>query len=90
MLRKRYALGMKSISQRELRNQSGEIMRGLDRGESYRLTNRGEPVGLLTPLGRTTLEGLTLREGTQRMCFPKGIARDERVAEVLDDLRGAR
>lgn len=37
------------ISQRELRNQSGEIMRGLDRGESFVVTRSGVPVGELTP-----------------------------------------
>lgn len=81
---------MKSISQRELRNQSGEIVRGLARGESYRITSRGVPVGMLTPLGRSALEELTLREGTQQMSFPEGVARGERVADVLDDLRGER
>jgi antitoxin (DNA-binding transcriptional repressor) of toxin-antitoxin stability system len=38
------------ISQRELRNESGEIMRGLDRGESFLVTRNGVPVGELTPL----------------------------------------
>ena len=40
------------ISQRELRNMSGEIMRGLDRGEEYTITRNGVPVGLLTPVAR--------------------------------------
>jgi len=38
------------ITQRELRNQSGEIMRALDRGESFVVTRNGVPVGELTPL----------------------------------------
>ncbi|MCU1486495.1 MAG: hypothetical protein JWN67_3241 [Actinomycetia bacterium] len=40
------------ISQRELRNQSGEIMRRLDEGESFVVTRNGVPVGELTPLHR--------------------------------------
>ena len=40
----------REITQRELRNQSGEIMRGLDRGESFVVTRNGVPVGELTPL----------------------------------------
>jgi prevent-host-death family protein len=40
------------ISQRELRNASGEIMRALDRGESFVVTRNGVPVGELTPLRR--------------------------------------
>jgi antitoxin (DNA-binding transcriptional repressor) of toxin-antitoxin stability system len=39
----------RTITQRELRNQSGEIMRGLDRGESFVITRNGVPVGQLTP-----------------------------------------
>lgn len=42
----------RTVTQRELRNQSGEIMRELDRGESFVVTRRGVPVGELTPLRR--------------------------------------
>lgn len=40
------------ITQRELRNGSGEIMRRLDAGESFVVTRNGVPVGELTPLRR--------------------------------------
>jgi antitoxin (DNA-binding transcriptional repressor) of toxin-antitoxin stability system len=40
------------ISQRELRNNSGEIMRRLDGGESFVVTRNGAPVGELRPLRR--------------------------------------
>lgn len=40
----------REITQRELRNQSGEIMRALDRGESFVVTRNGVPVGELVPL----------------------------------------
>jgi prevent-host-death family protein len=42
----------REISQRELRNQSGEIMRELDEGETFIVTRNGVPVGELTPLRR--------------------------------------
>lgn len=42
----------KRITQRELRNGSGDIMRGLDRGESFVVTRNGTPVGELRPLRR--------------------------------------
>lgn len=42
----------RELTQRELRNQSGEIMRALDRGDSFVVTRRGVPVGELTPVGR--------------------------------------
>lgn len=40
------------MTQRELRNESGEIMRELDRGETFVVTRNGVPVGELTPLRR--------------------------------------
>ncbi|MGH8923109.1 MAG: type II toxin-antitoxin system Phd/YefM family antitoxin [Acidimicrobiia bacterium] len=38
------------ITQRQLRNQSGEIMRALDRGQSFIVTRNGVPVAELTPI----------------------------------------
>jgi prevent-host-death family protein len=40
------------ITQRELRNDSGEIMRRLDHGETFIVTRNGSPVGELTPMRR--------------------------------------
>jgi prevent-host-death family protein len=40
----------REITQRELRNESGDIMRALDRGETFVVTRNGVPVGELTPL----------------------------------------
>jgi prevent-host-death family protein len=42
----------REITQRELRNESGEIMRRLDEGESFVVTRNGAPVGELAPLRR--------------------------------------
>lgn len=41
---------MTEVTQRQLRNDSGEIMRALDRGESFIVTRNGVPVGELRPL----------------------------------------
>lgn len=41
------------ISQRELRNDSGRIMRALDEGKSFVVSRHGQPVGELRPLRRT-------------------------------------
>jgi antitoxin (DNA-binding transcriptional repressor) of toxin-antitoxin stability system len=43
------------ISQRELRNDSGRIMRALDDGRSFVLTRNSVPVGELRPLRRQRL-----------------------------------
>jgi antitoxin (DNA-binding transcriptional repressor) of toxin-antitoxin stability system len=40
-----------------LRNNSGEIMRQLDRGQSFIVTRNGVPVGELSPLRRDRFVG---------------------------------
>ena len=42
----------RTITQRELRNSSGKIMRALDRGETFVVTRNSVPVGELRPLPR--------------------------------------
>jgi len=42
----------REITQWELRNDGGEIMRALDAGEAFVVTRNGVPVGELTPLRR--------------------------------------
>lgn len=43
---------VEQISQRELRNDSGRIMRAVDDGHSFVVTRNGRPVGELRPLRR--------------------------------------
>ena len=38
------------ITQRELRNESGRIMRALDKGKTFIVTRNGVPVGELIPV----------------------------------------
>jgi prevent-host-death family protein len=40
----------REITQRQLRNNSGDVMRALDRGETFVVTRNGTPVGELTPV----------------------------------------
>jgi prevent-host-death family protein len=42
----------RTITQRELRNESGRIMRALDKGNSFVITRNGVPVGELVPIRR--------------------------------------
>ena len=58
-----YGGGMtRTISQRELRNDSGAIMRALDRGEVFLVTRNGIPVGELRPARRRFVSRDLLRE----------------------------
>ncbi len=64
---------MKEITQRQLRNDSGQIMRGLDRGETYVVTRNGTPVGELAPLHRhrfvSTEAALAVFRGAPRVDY---------------------
>jgi prevent-host-death family protein len=44
----------REISQRELRSDSGAILRLVERGESFTITRNGTPIGRLIPMGRRT------------------------------------
>ena len=60
----------RQITQRELRNESGEIMRALGRGESFVVTRNGVPVGELIAVstsGDKTPPGLTELGDGQRV-----------------------
>lgn len=46
--------GFREITQRELRNDSGAIMRSVERGGSFIITRNGTPIGKLIPLRRRT------------------------------------
>lgn len=71
----------RNITQRELRNQSGEIMRGLDQGESFVITRNGVPVGQLTPFLRRQF----IRADTARAAFEGAPAIDaDRFRRDLD------
>jgi prevent-host-death family protein len=83
---------MESISHRELRNESGRILKAVAAGESFTITNNGEPVAMLVPLG-TPHPGLPVSRPRRR----KGgfselplYESDETVQEIIDDLRGDR
>lgn len=45
----------RQITQRELRNESGRIMRALDKGKAFIVTRNGVPVGELIPLRQRVL-----------------------------------
>lgn len=50
----------RELTQRELRNESGEVMRALDAGESFVVTRNGVAVGELTPVRRSRFVGRDL------------------------------
>jgi antitoxin (DNA-binding transcriptional repressor) of toxin-antitoxin stability system len=65
----------REITQRELRNGSGEIMRALDRGEAFVVTRNGVAVGELTPIRRREFVGADAAVEGFRGAAPVGLER---------------
>jgi len=80
---------MRTISQRELRNENADVVRSVEGGESFTVTRRGIPVARLVPLA-VDPDVRCLRPATQPPDFSsiKRAKIDETTADLLDDLRG--
>jgi prevent-host-death family protein len=86
---------MRTISHRELRNNSAEVLRAVAAGEAFEITNHGEVAAVLVPPALTPYERLVtagkVREPRKdrpvdlrtihRMAVP------ESTAEIIADLR---
>jgi len=81
----------RSIPHRELRNNSSEILRAVEAGESFTVTNHGRPVAKLVPI-EDELPPLNFRPALTRggSLKIKPIKVDESIQEMLDDMRGDR
>jgi len=83
---------MKTIPHRELRNNSADVLRSVQAGESFEVTNNGEVVALLTPPSSVALRGVRFRAPLTRGGFsalPR-ISSPLAVSDVLNDLRDER
>lgn len=85
---------IENLSQRELRNESGRVLRAVSEGHSFVLTNGGVPVGRLVPLGAPA-PALPISRPARRMggWAALGIRRQasrQSLTTTLDDLRGDR
>ena len=81
---------MKTVSQRELRNDSGKVMRQVQQGISFRITSRGVPIAVLSSIDDDLQHELTFREGTGVMEFSPGAQISESTEDILLELRGDR
>jgi prevent-host-death family protein len=52
---------MRTVTHREMRNQSGEILRRVADGETIQVTNHGQVTALIVPPGTDTLADLVSR-----------------------------
>lgn len=59
---------METVTHREMRNRSGDILRRVEAGESFTVTNNGQPVAVIAPLRGDALDQLIGR-GEAREAF---------------------
>lgn len=83
---------MTVIAHRDLRNRSSEILRAVQAGETFEITNHGVVVAVLRPPTREPLAGLSYQPATIEGRFDEisSVPRDESTEAVLAELRGVR
>lgn len=82
---------MKTISHRELRNDSAAVLRAVADGESFLISNHGTTVARLSPANESEPDLRITRRATRHGFDGIPIhKRSERVLDALDDLRGDR
>ncbi len=82
------------LSQRELRNESGRVLRAVSEGHSFVVTNGGVPIGQLVPLDAPrpalSIARPAKREGGWTALGIRRKPPRQSLAATLDDLRGDR
>lgn len=81
---------MSAISQRDLRNDSAEVLRAVEQGQSYTVTRHGVPVASLSPI--TEDAGLRcVRPARRRVVYSDverittAVSSEEIMADLRDD-----
>ncbi|MET3961733.1 prevent-host-death family protein [Marmoricola sp. OAE513] len=83
-------MSVKEISQRELRNDNAEIMRGVEAGETYIVTRRGVPVARIVPISDPDLKIDRPAKKRTRFSDTKRVQPSEPTSATIDFLRGDR
>ncbi len=80
------------LAHRDLRNRSAEILRDVQNGAAYEITNHGEVVAILSPAHERNRADLRIRKATRRGKFTAldRVQRDVPVQQSLDELRAER
>jgi prevent-host-death family protein len=86
----RYSAGMRSIPQRELRNDVARVLREVEAGETIEVTVDGRPVARLVPIEgpRTWVPREQLEKMLREVPLDPGFARDieDAVGDTIDTL----
>lgn len=81
-----YAVIVKTISQREMRNESGRVLREAEEGETFVVTRHGTPVARIVP-NNDVEAGVRPARRPARFSVADLVHIDESIAEILTDLR---
>ena len=81
-----------TVSHRDLRNRSGEVLHAVEAGETYTVTSRGRPVARLVPISEANPDLPLHRSAATRGGFYQLIRHSiaHPSAETIDELRGER
>lgn len=86
---------MERVSHREMRNRSGEILRRVEAGESFEITNHGRPAARIVPADDASLDALIARgeaRGARREIDALSSIRRSMTArssqDLVDDAKG--
>lgn len=85
---------MESVSQREMRNNSGELLRRVAEGETVLITNGGVPAAVMVPAGRDVRSRLIaagrLRAGSglDLSALPEPVRSERTTEDLLAEDRG--
>lgn len=86
---------MTTITHRQMRNDSAEVLRRVEAGETITVTNNGRPVARLSPMTKSVLDELEELGQVRPATLPLGslsrpTARsDTTTAEIIADVRGS-
>lgn len=62
---------MRSVTHREMRNSSGEILRAVAAGESVQVTNNGQIAAIISPPSGASIDELVARGQVRRARRPR-------------------
>ena len=86
---------MKTVTHREMRNESGEILRRVANGETIQVTNRGQVAALIVPADTDIFTELVsrgqVRPALQPLSSLTSVVRRKAAADskvIVDDVRG--
>jgi prevent-host-death family protein len=80
---------MRTISQREMRNESGQVLREVEEGQSFTVTRRGTPVARIVPYGSDAARSRPARRPAI-FSFAELVRASSSSEEILAELRDER